>query len=44
VTLNSLTSVITQKRCYITKLVTVFEIFGRTEDAVASFKRAATAV
>jgi anti-sigma B factor antagonist len=28
----------------ITKLVTVFEIFGRTEDAVASFKRAATAV
>jgi len=28
----------------ITKLVTVFEIFGRTEDAVASFKRAASAV
>ncbi len=28
----------------ITKLVTVFEIFGRTEDAVASFKRAATAI
>jgi anti-sigma B factor antagonist len=28
----------------ITKLVTVFEIFGETEDAVASFKRAATAV
>ena len=28
----------------ITKLVTVFEIFGRTEDAVASFKRAVTAV
>ena len=28
----------------ITRLVTVFEIFGRTEDAVASFKRAATAI
>jgi len=28
----------------ITRLVTVFEIFGSAEDAVASFKRAATAV
>jgi anti-sigma B factor antagonist len=28
----------------ITKLVSVFEIFGKTEDAVASFKRAATTV
>ena len=28
----------------ITRLVTVFEIFGRAEDAVASFKKAATAV
>ena len=28
----------------ITRLVTVFEIFGRTEDAVASFKRATTAI
>ena len=28
----------------ITKLVRVFEIFERTEDAVASFKRAATAI
>jgi len=27
----------------ITKLVTVFEIFDRAEDAIASFKRAATA-
>jgi len=28
----------------ITRLATLFEIFGRTEDAVASFKRAATAI
>ena len=28
----------------ITRLVTVFDIFDRTEDAVASFKRAATAI